>query len=107
MNPNEYQEMAVSTSQFPKENGLVYTALGLGNEAGEYQGKIKKYLRGDYKLTPEVRLMLADELGDVAWYLATCADQLGYALEEILEMNVEKVMRRVKNNTVRGNGDSR
>ena len=37
---------------------------------------------------------LAKELGDVAWYLAVSADALGYTLEEVLEMNVEKLRAR-------------
>lgn len=37
---------------------------------------------------------LADELGDVAWYLAVSAAAIGYDLEGILKMNLEKLKKR-------------
>ena len=40
---------------------------------------------------------LAKELGDVAWYLAVAAQGLGYNLETILQMNVDKLMERYPN----------
>lgn len=37
---------------------------------------------------------IAKELGDVAWYLAVGAYSIGYNLEEILQMNVDKLKAR-------------
>lgn len=37
---------------------------------------------------------IAKELGDVAWYLAVSAQALGFDLETILQMNVEKLKAR-------------
>lgn len=37
---------------------------------------------------------MAKELGDIAWYLATTADALGYDLETIFQMNVDKLLAR-------------
>lgn len=37
---------------------------------------------------------LAKELGDVAWYLAISADAIGYKLEDILQMNVDKLKKK-------------
>ena len=34
---------------------------------------------------------MAKELGDVAWYLALCADAIGYDLDSILTMNIVKL----------------
>ena len=36
----------------------------------------------------------AEELGDVAWYLAISANAIGYDLDTIFEMNVSKLMKR-------------
>lgn len=37
---------------------------------------------------------IAEELGDVAWYLAVSAHAIGYPLETIMQMNVDKLMQR-------------
>ena len=54
---------------------------------------------------------MAKELGDVAWYLAISADAIGYDLETILQMNINKLIARYPNgfdavhSTKRVNGD--
>lgn len=100
---NDYQKEAKMTAVYPENMGLVYTALGLTGEAGEYAEKIKKYIRDgvlDDKLA-------AKELGDVLWYLAMAADELGYDLSEIALMNLEKLRDRQERNKIGGSGDSR
>ena len=47
------------------------------------------------------------ELGDVLWYVANIANDLGLTLEEIAIMNEDKIIKRKQNNTLRGNGDYR
>lgn len=37
---------------------------------------------------------MAKELGDIAWYLAVSADAIGYDLETIFQMNVDKLKAR-------------
>lgn len=69
------------------ENGL----MGLCGEAGEAIDILKKHLFQGHDLDKE---HLAKELGDVAWYLAVSADALGYDLETVLLMNVEKLRAR-------------
>lgn len=68
-------------------NGLI----GLNGEAGECIDIYKKHLFQDHELDKE---HLAKELGDVAWYLAVSASALGYDLEDIFRMNVEKLRER-------------
>ena len=68
-------------------NGL----MGLNGEAGECIDIYKKHLFQDHELNKE---HLAKELGDVAWYLAVSASALGYDLEDIFRMNVEKLRAR-------------
>lgn len=69
------------------QNGL----MGLCGESGEALDIFKKYLFQGHELD---ETHLAKELGDVAWYLAVSADALGYSLEEILQLNVNKLRAR-------------
>ena len=106
MNFNEYQKLARSTAVYPEEHKVVYPALGLCGEAGEVADKIKKTIRGDSSLD-EVTCSIADELGDVLWYLAILADDLEVDLEDIVRNNIDKLQRRMKSNKIKGDGDNR
>lgn len=107
MKLNTYQERALETAIYPEQYKLIYPALGLNGEAGEVADKVKKILRGDSELTEERKGDIAYELGDVLWYVATCAHDLGYTLEEIGEMNIKKLAMRQKKGLLGGNGDHR
>lgn len=93
MTINEYQKEALRTeSGISKEwprilNGL----MGLNGEAGEAIDILKKYLFQGHQFERE---HIAKELGDAAWYLAVSADAIGYDLETILQMNVDKLRAR-------------
>ena len=106
MNFNEYKKLARSTAVYPEEHKVVYPALGLCGEAGEVADKIKKTIRGDSSLD-EVTGSIAGELGDVLWYLAILADDLGVELEDVAKWNVDKLQRRMKSNKIKGDGDNR
>ena len=81
MNLNEYQQAARETAIYPTDIGLAYTTLGLAGEAGELANKVKKVYRDDAGiLTTEARWKLADELGDVLWYVAAVASEIGIKL---------------------------
>jgi NTP pyrophosphatase (non-canonical NTP hydrolase) len=99
-----YQAQARKTAIYPKQYKLVYPALGLCGEAGEVAEKIKKSMRDGNKLDD---LAVAKELGDVLWYLANLAEDLGYDLSEIAQMNYEKLKSRQERNALKGNGDDR
>lgn len=108
MELNEYQKRALETAIYPKEAKIVYPTLGLTGEAGEVADKVKKVIRdnnGDFSV--ERRLELAKELGDVLWYIATLANDLGYTLEEIGVMNNKKLSSRKERGVINGNGDNR
>jgi NTP pyrophosphatase (non-canonical NTP hydrolase) len=104
MNLNNYQKKAMETVVFPKEYSLIYPALGLVNEAGEYAGKVKKILRGDAGAIKEAA---AAELGDVLWYLAACAEALGTDLSIIAQQNLDKLADRAARGVLKGSGDNR
>ncbi len=109
---DEYQTQACETAVYPeKDSGsimaLVYTALGL-SEAGEVQGKVKKIIRDNSGIiTQEHRDAIASELGDVLWYVASCANEIGYRLEEIAEKNIDKLKDRAERGVLGGSGDNR
>lgn len=106
MQLNEYTEAAKKFAVFPSEYSLIYPLVGLANESGEALGKLKKLLRGDAG-GPSFREAMADELGDVLWYLAASASAIGFTLEEVAERNLDKLARRQANGTIKGNGDKR
>lgn len=95
MTINEYQKECLRTepddARIGRESRLVNGLMGLNGEAGEAIDLVKKYLFQGHKLDHE---HLAKELGDVAWYIAVTADALGYTLEEIFQMNVDKLRNR-------------
>lgn len=70
---------------------LLEGLIGLNGEAGEASDILKKALFQGHKLDRE---HIAKELGDVAWYLALSADAIGYSLDEIFQMNIEKLKER-------------
>ena len=105
MRLNDYQGLARQTALYPMEQGLTYTALGLCGEAGEVAEKIKKFIRGDEGLSLKEDLL--HELGDVLWYLANLAFECGYTLEKVAQSNLDKLEKRKKNNTIKGDGDNR
>lgn len=109
MDLNEYQKKAIATALYPEKYKIIYPALGLGNEAGEVQGKIKKWLRGDNgeSMSEEQKEALKGELGDVLWYLAVLANDLDLSLGEVAKANVEKLQSRQERGTLKGDGDVR
>lgn len=109
MNMDDYQNIAVGTAIYGQGEAIIYPVLGLTNEAGEVAGKVKKVLRdkgGDF--TAEgVQEGLKDELGDVLWYLAATARDLGLTLGEIAQRNLAKLADRKARNVIHGSGDHR
>ena len=75
-------------------------------EAGEVADKIKKTIRGDSTLE-QATGSIAGELGDVLWYLAILADDLGFDLDKIAHWNVDKLNRRWRKGRIKGDGDNR
>ena len=101
--PDLYENYASQTAIFPKEKALEYLALGLTSEAGEVAGKVKKLIRdgkGDKKA-------IASEIGDVLWYCAMMAKEVGVPLNEIMKENLRKLHSRKERGTLSGSGDER
>lgn len=108
MTLNEYQQKALETALYPQEFKIIYPALGLTGEAGECADKVKKVIRDNNKeFTCEKKLEIAKEIGDVLWYCATLANDIGFSLETIGQMNYDKLCSRKRRGVISGNGDNR
>ena len=103
MNFNDYQKQAITTAIYPVDGRITYPALGLVNEAGEVAGKVKKRIRGDGVALTEI----GKEIGDVLWYCAALAHDLGMTLDDIAQQNLDKLADRAARGVLRGNGDNR
>jgi NTP pyrophosphatase (non-canonical NTP hydrolase) len=92
MTINEYQLSAMRTAgHMDPLNMLMNGVMGLAGESGECVDLVKKHVFHGHDMDRE---HLAKELGDVAWYLAVTSKAIGYDLETILQMNVDKLWRR-------------
>ena len=110
MTGNEYQKLAMrtndqkSTKRLDSEikvnrfriepydvGGILNACLGLSGEVGEFNDVIKKWIfhNKDFDYTHAKK-----ELGDVMWYVALMCESFGWSLDEILQMNIDKLKKR-------------
>ena len=112
MDFDKYQDASAEFAQYPHAGtgsplALAYVGLGLG-EAGEVQGKLKKVIRDSGGMVlEETRTALVSELGDVLWYVAATARELGVPLSEVAEGNIAKLQSRLDRGVIGGSGDTR
>ena len=83
--------MRTLNPELDKKDVLINGVMGLCGESGEAIDIVKKHLAQGHELDTE---HLAKELGDIAWYLAETATAIGYRLEDILQMNIDKLKKR-------------
>jgi NTP pyrophosphatase (non-canonical NTP hydrolase) len=108
MDLSEYQRQSRRTAEYPRDAWLAYPALGLAGEAGEVAEHAKKAIRDDAgKVNEERRAAMSKELGDVLWYVAQLATELGLDLDEIAGQNLEKLFSRQARGMLSGSGDDR
>ena len=96
MSPNEYIQNALRTAPSEYTFGntgdvtprIEHAVIGMVTEAGECLDAIKKSkIHGK----PLDKINLIEEVGDVMWYIALLADELGVSFEEIWEKNINKL----------------
>ena len=104
-----YEMKAGQTAIFPKYKALEYLALGLTSEAGEVAGKVKKLIRDgeDMEGFELKKIAIASEIGDVLWYCAMMAKEVGVPLNDIMKDNLKKLHGRKVRGTLHGSGDNR
>lgn len=106
---NEYQKSARATAVYSGAGkNFAYPALGLCGEAGEVAEKIKRIVRdGRDSITPGEVKEISKELGDVLWYVANLAAEVGLELEGVASENLEKLKSRKERGVLHGSGDNR
>jgi NTP pyrophosphatase (non-canonical NTP hydrolase) len=105
-NLNNYQMQARTFAIYPEHMKVTYPTLGLTGEAGEVADKVKKIHR-DGRDDAKFRGEIAKEIGDVLWYCAVLADDLGFSLQQVAEMNIYKLKSRKAAGKLGGSGDDR
>ena len=107
--PDLYENLAGQTAIFPKDRALEYLALGMTSEAGEVAGKVKKLIRDgeDVEGFELKKIAIASEIGDVLWYCAMMAKEVGVPLNTIMQENLRKLHDRKERGKLHGSGDDR
>lgn len=125
MNGKEYQNLAMrtndgngtyrlsffaNTQNFYREEfllnidagGILNACLGLSGEVGEFNDIIKKWIFHEKELDIS---HLEKECGDILWYIALMCNSFGWNLDEIMQMNIDKLKARYPEgfDTVRAN----
>lgn len=114
MTIQDYSTQALSTDLYDITNqpidshAMLEKVFGLVGEAGEVADKFKKLIRDkNAEATDADKKELAKELGDVLWYVNSVGAYLGYSLDEIAQMNLDKVLSRKDRGKIQGSGDNR
>ncbi|CAI8881214.1 hypothetical protein EMIT079MI2_300036 [Bacillus sp. IT-79MI2] len=104
---NEYQEATLRTwnrkNDFDRR--VSNAALGITGEAGEVADIVNKAIYHGHGFNPSHcpgeedgnTHKLALELGDIMYYVAVMASEIGYTLQDIAEMNIAKLAKRYPN----------
>lgn len=120
---NEYQKQAMTTCM-PSSENFSYMFLNLVGEVGELASKVAKHIRKEKATIIENEFVLecetiedavrADdpiydaikkEAGDILWQLSGVCTIFGWSLEEVAQMNLDKLAARKAVGTIDGNGD--
>lgn len=123
MTLNEYQKQAMTTCM-PSSENFSYMFLNLVGEVGEFASKVAKEIRKEnmcigvnstkrnehYWLTHDgdsyaKEEELKKEVGDILWQLSGVCSVMGWSLNEVAQMNLDKLAARKKAGTIVGNGD--
>ncbi|MGH7651516.1 MAG: nucleotide kinase domain-containing protein [Gemmatimonadaceae bacterium] len=95
MDLRTYQERASKTDRSPgnSDEARMIPLAGLASETGELLGEYKKYLRdgAHHKL---FKVRLAEEIGDLLWYVANVATKFELDLGEVASQNLAKTEQR-------------
>lgn len=102
MTPHEYQALAELTENKDFEDILVrlsndqtirllHAAQGMTTETGEFTDVLKKWI---FYGRPLDFVNLAEEVGDLMWYVAQACNALGVKLEDVMEKNIKKLAAR-------------
>ena len=85
-----YRLQELEGQGFPTER-LLTAAVGMSAEAGEFTEIVKKMVFQGKPVNDENLFHLKRELGDIMWYVAQACMGLDISLEEVVQMNFEKL----------------
>jgi NTP pyrophosphatase (non-canonical NTP hydrolase) len=88
-----YRLQELEGEEFPAER-LLTAAVGLCAESGEFTEIVKKIVFQGKPVNEENLFHMKRELGDICWYLAQACMGLGTTIDEVIEMNVDKLKSR-------------
>lgn len=105
MTGNGYQNMAMRTNDRKNSDrlksvinksdmdvgGIVNAALGLSGEVGELNDMLKKHIFHESGLE---KVHFKKEIGDICWYVALMCESAGFSLDEIMQINIDKLKAR-------------
>lgn len=117
MNANKYQKLAMRTNdgkasdrligkmqeydmKFANDHsdndcvdigGIFNACLGMSGEVGEFNDMIKKWVFHEKELDME---HAKKEAGDILWYVVMLCESFGWNMDEIMQMNVDKLKAR-------------
>lgn len=127
MKLNEYQKQAMTTCM-PSSENFSYMMLNLVGEVGEFASKVAKQIRkenikigwwekgeeanennliptGSFFEWDEMNEELKKEAGDILWQLSGLCSVMGWSLEDVAQVNLDKLAARKEAGTIDGNGD--
>jgi NTP pyrophosphatase (non-canonical NTP hydrolase) len=114
MDFNDYQKKAIVTDvlggkpQPITSQAFFAQLLGLVGETGEIAEKFKKIYRDkNGEFGPNELQEVTKELGDIMWYISVVCTYLGISLQDVAELNIEKLKSRMQRNVLNGSGDNR
>jgi NTP pyrophosphatase (non-canonical NTP hydrolase) len=90
----DYIEQALRTESgcnplgYERDSRLLHAAMGLVDEAGEFNKVIKAYLFYNQHFD---KINLVEELGDMLWFVAIALDALDSSFEEAMLLNINKL----------------
>lgn len=85
------QNLVYEDEQHLDLGGIFNACLGLSGEVGEFNDMIKKWVFHEKELDME---HAKKEMGDVLWYVAMMCEAFGWSMDEIMQMNVDKLKAR-------------
>ena len=119
MTATEYQKQAHRTIAGHAAENISYLSFGLVAEVGEVADKIAKAVRrGEISINndeiiikrgsgEELTQNIVHELGDVLWFVTMLAQRIGYSLEDVMKLNLDKLADRQARGVIIGDGDKR
>ncbi len=87
---NDYQQLCLRTTIHSMDEKMTHLAwsLALAGEAGELANRTKKvFIHGH----PYDQDKVVEELGDILWYIAVYAHDIGVDLQEVAARNIAKL----------------